>query len=239
MGTQFGKLFVVATPIGNLSDITLRALKILKSSNLILAEDTRKSGILLKHYEIDTPMKSYRDQNHERVFPKILALLQQGNNIALVSDSGTPLISDPGFRLVKELRENNIEIESIPGPSALVAALSISGLPTDNFTFLGFLPKGSGKREKILSTFDPACSLLGRAGRLLPSTLIIYESPFRILKLLETILKTLGNRKIFIANELTKKFEKTWSGDAKLLISKFETLKCKGEFVVLVAKKDF
>jgi 16S rRNA (cytidine1402-2'-O)-methyltransferase len=223
-----GKLFIIATPIGNLSDITLRALQILKSSNLILAEDTRRSQILLNHYKINTQLISYRDQNHNKVFPQILANLQAGQDIALISDSGTPLISDPGFRLVKELRERNIKILTIPGPSAVTAALSISGLPTDNFIFLGFLPKSSAKRKKILSAF---C--------LLPSTLIIYESPFRIKKLLDEIYKTLGNRTIFIANELTKKFEKIWYGKIIKLINEFKDIKPKGEFVVLVAKEDF
>lgn len=226
--TNCGTIYVVATPIGNLQDITLRAIEVLKQVDVILAEDTRKSGVLLKKHTIATPMKSYRDQNHKRVFPMIVELLQSGKNIGLISDSGTPLISDPGYKLIQGLQQLNLNvpITPVPGPSAAIAALSISGLPTDKFTFLGFLPKGSGKRKNILETFGT-----------LDTTLILYESPFRVKKLLSQIYDTLGNRDVFVANELTKKFERTWFGNVASLIKKFDTLQPKGEFVVLVAKK--
>jgi 16S rRNA (cytidine1402-2'-O)-methyltransferase len=223
-----GEFYIVATPIGNLRDITLRAIEILKDVNMILAEDTRKTKILLDHYQIKTMVMSYRDQNHNRVFPKILHYLQQGRNLALVSDSGTPLISDPGFKLINKLLEFEIKVVSIPGPSALITALSISGLPTDNFTFLGFLPKGAAKRKKILDTFGK-----------LETTLVIYESPFRIIKLLNQVKEKLGNRTVCVTNELTKKFEKVWRGKVNEVEEKMEKCKLKGEFTVLVAKEGF
>lgn len=223
-----GKPYIVATPIGNLKDITLRAVETLKEVDITLAEDTRKTSILLNHYKIDTNLLSYRDQNHSRVFPKILRLLQQGKNLALVSDSGTPTISDPGFKLVRDLIKFNIQIIPIPGPSATNTALSVSGFPTDNFTFLGFLPKAPGKRKKILATF-------GKLG----TTLLIYESPFRIQKLLNQINSVLGNRNICVTNELTKKFERVWRGKVRDLTKSIGEKRLKGEFTILVAKKDF
>ena len=148
-----GKLYVVATPIGNLKDMSFRAIETLKSVIFILAEDTRETKKLLNEYDINTQLVSYRDQNHERMIGKILEKLDMGLNLALVSDCGTPLISDPGYRLVRDLRMKGYEILSIPGPSALTSAISISGLPTDSFSFLGFLPKSEGKREKILKKY--------------------------------------------------------------------------------------
>ena len=145
-------LYVVATPIGNMKDITLRALEVLKSVDLVISEDTRETSKLFKQYGIDKPQISYRDQNHLKVLPVILETLSSKKSVALVSDSGTPLISDPGFKLVKAVREKNFKIEPIPGPSALIAALSASGLPTDKFAFLGFLPKGANQRKKLIKT---------------------------------------------------------------------------------------
>lgn len=220
-----GKLYVVGTPIGNLKDITLRAIETLKSVTVVLAEDTRKSAILLKQYGIKTKMISYRDQNHERIFPQILQLLLTGNNLAVISDSGTPTISDPGYKLVSDLHKHDIEIVTIPGPSAVIAALSISGLPTDKFTFLGFLPKGEGKRK----------SLLEKHGKL-DTTLILFESPFRIEKLLHQIQLVLGERNVCVANELTKKFEKAWVGTPSELSSLLQSVSTRGEFVVLISK---
>ncbi len=223
-----GKFFIVATPIGNLKDITFRAVETLKKANLILAEDTRKSSILLNHHQIETKMLSYRDQNHNKVFPQILQGLFNGKNIALISDSGTPLISDPGFKLISELQNNDVEIITIPGPSALIAALSISGLPTDNFSFLGFLPKSKAKRRSILKSY-------GKQN----ATIIIYESPYRVKQLLEEIETKLGNRKTFVANELTKKFEREWRGSVSKIRKQIENESLKGEFCILVAKEDF
>ena len=180
-----GTLYIIATPIGNLADITLRALEVLKNVSVILSEDTRETDKMLKRYEMNKKQISYRDQNHESIFPYILNELEKGNDIAIVTDSGTPLISDPGFKLVRELIGKNMNVVSIPGPSAVTASLVVSGLPTDKFSFLGFLPKSEGQIARILNDYGK-----------LDSTLIIYESPFGVKKLLNIIKNTLGNRKI-------------------------------------------
>lgn len=223
-----GKLFIVATPIGNLSDITLRAIEVLKEVSYILSEDTRETDKILKKYEITASQLSYRDQNHLQIFPKIVQILDDGANIALVSDSGTPLISDPGYKLVNELIEKGYEVESIPGPSALISALVSSGLPADKFSFVGFLPKSSGQIKKILQTYGK-----------LDSTLIIYESPFRIAKLLNYIKESLGDRRVVLANEITKVHEKFYRGTVSEILNEVQDKKLKGEFVALVAKEDF
>jgi len=223
-----GRLFIVATPIGNLSDITLRSLEVLKKVSYILSEDTRETDKLLKKYDIACSQLSYRDQNHKRIFPKITQILDTGTDVALVSDSGTPLISDPGFKLVSELIKKGYEVESIPGPSALISALVSSGLPTDKFSFVGFLPKSSGQIKKILQSYGN-----------LDSTLIIYESPFRVAKLLNYIKEILGERQIVLANEITKMHEKFYRGLVSEVLSQIEGKKTKGEFVVLVAKEGF
>jgi 16S rRNA (cytidine1402-2'-O)-methyltransferase len=222
-------LYIVATPIGNLEDITFRAVDTLKRVQFILAEDTRVTGKLLKKYDIRTQLVSYRDQNHENILPKVKEKLDMGLDLALVSDAGTPTLSDPGFKLVRELREEGYEIYSIPGAFAGAAALSISGLPTDKFLFLGFLPKSGGKREAALKVYgDLDCSIL------------LYESPNRIVQLLKEISKMLGDkRKIFIASELTKLFEKHWYGTASELIERFDdedNSNLKGEFTVVIGK---
>jgi 16S rRNA (cytidine1402-2'-O)-methyltransferase len=225
-----GKLYIVATPIGNLEDITLRAIETLKKVPFILAEDTRESKKLLDRYDIKTQLISYRDQNHKRILPKVIEKLDMGLNLALVSDNGTPLISDPGYKLVKELRERGYEVASIPGPSAVTSALSIGGLPTDKFSFLGFLPKSDGKRTDILSDFLR-----------LDSTLVIYESPNRIFKLL-TLVKDINNKiTVSAIRDMTKTREKIYFGDISEVIN---TLKNDGlednphgEWVVLLSKK--
>lgn len=219
-----GKLYVVATPIGHLEDMTFRAVDILKKVVFVLAEDTRESKKLLDRYDIGTQLISYRDQNHERIFPKVLGKLDMGLDLALISDCGTPLISDPGYKLVSELRELGYEIIPIPGPSALTAALSVSGMPTDKFIFLGFLPKSEGKRVDLLKKY-------GKLG----STLVIYESPHRLLKLLKQIHKVLGERRIFLAKDISKKREGFILEDVSSLIKKLEKEeKIHGEYVVLV-----
>jgi 16S rRNA (cytidine1402-2'-O)-methyltransferase len=228
MNDNNGRLYVIATPIGNLKDITLRALEILKEVDCIIAEDTRKTRILLNKYQINKPLLSYRDQNHTKMLPQIIAMLQSGKRLALVSDSGTPLISDPGFKLLEKITETGFLVIPIPGPSASIAALSISGLPTDCFTFLGFLPKSMGKRRKILQKFGD-----------LDSTIILYESPFRLKRLLEDIEVSLGNRTIFIANELTKKFEKTLKGNVHDVLIRFKELSPRGEYTICIAKHSF
>lgn len=222
-----GKLYVVATPIGNLGDITLRAIEILKGVPFVLAEDTRESIKLLKRYDIPTQLISYRDQNHERMIGKIREKLDMGLNLALISDCGTPLISDPGFKLVRELKQDGYVVESIPGPSAIIAALSISGLPTDRFSFLGFLPKSDKKRVEILNMYL-------RLG----STVILYESPKRVLDLLNSIHSCSFESTVVLAKDLTKKREEVLSGSTDELIQILNergfNISPHGEFVVMV-----
>ena len=223
-----GTLYIVSTPIGNLSDITLRALEVLKSVDVILSEDTRETAKILSKFEITKKQISYRDQNHSLVMPKILDLLNSGMNLALASDSGTPLISDPGYKLVRDCIDKGINVISIPGPSAALSALSISGLPTDKFVFVGFLPKQASQRKKLLEKYGK-----------LDCTLVIYESPYRLSKLLSETLNVLGNRKVCIANELTKIYEKVLRGNVINLMAETENIHIKGEIVFLVAKEGY
>jgi len=223
-----GKLYIIATPIGNLTDITLRALETLKEVAMILSEDTRETDKILKKYEIDKPQLSYRDQNHDYIFPRLEETLENGLNLALISDSGTPLISDPGFKLVRDLIKKGFEIVSIPGPCAAISALVTSGFPTDKFSFLGFLPKSSGERSKLLRNYGN-----------LDSTLVIYESPFRIEKLLKEIHENLGERYICLANEITKIHEKILRGSLGIVLESVKGKRLRGEFVVIVGKEGF
>ncbi len=223
-----GKLYIIATPIGNLTDITLRALETLKEVDMILSEDTRETDKILKKYEIDKPQLSYRDQNHDYIFPRLEETLENGLNLALISDSGTPLISDPGFKLVRDLIKKGFEIVSIPGPCAAISALVTSGFPTDKFSFLGFLPKSSGERSKLLRNYGN-----------LDSTLVIYESPFRIEKLLKEIHENLGERYICLANEITKIHEKILRGSLGIVLESVKGKRLRGEFVVIVGKEGF
>lgn len=223
-----GNLYVVATPIGNMADITFRAVEVMRQVALILSEDTRETGKILAKFELSgKPQISYRDQNHDRILPRILDTLSAGQDIALMSDSGTPLISDPGYKLVRDLITNGVNVVSIPGPSAVISSLVVSGLPTDKFTFLGFLPKGGGARKTLLQTYGN-----------LEATLVIYESPFRVKKLLEEIQEALGDRKICLASELTKLHEKIFRGSVKDAILNTAAQAPKGEYVVLIGKKD-
>jgi 16S rRNA (cytidine1402-2'-O)-methyltransferase len=196
-----GKLYVVATPIGNLSDMTFRAVDILQKVPFILAEDTRESKKLLEKHDIQTQLVSYRDENHDKVLEKILEKLEMGLDLALISDAGTPLISDPGYKLVRHLREANFEVIAVPGPSAVTAALSVSGLPTDRFVFFGFLPKSQTRREKIISGYKD-----------LHNTLVFYESPKRLIGFLGTVSKVLGDVKIFLAKDISKLREEYFYG---------------------------
>jgi 16S rRNA (cytidine1402-2'-O)-methyltransferase len=223
-----GNLFIISTPIGNLSDISLRALDVLKEVDLVLSEDTRETDKILKKYEIEKSQLSYRDQNHEVMLPKIEEFLDNNLNVALISDSGTPLISDPGYKLVRELIRKGFNIVSVPGPSAVISALVISGFPTDKFSFLGFLPKSSGERSKILKIYGS-----------LDSTLVIYESPFRIEKLLKEINENLGDRFVCLANEITKVHEKVTRGRVSMVLETVKGKRLKGEFVVLIGKEGF
>jgi 16S rRNA (cytidine1402-2'-O)-methyltransferase len=221
-----GKLYIVSTPIGNLADMTFRAVEVLKTVDLIAAEDTRHTGILLKHYAIDTKQIAYHDHNKEKVTPGIIEKLRDGAKIAVVSDAGTPGISDPGFYLIRECLRNSIEVEPIPGASAMIAALVVSGLPTDRFCFEGFLPKTSGKLNARLTELKNE-----------KRTLIFFESPHRLLKILPVMLEVLGDRRAFIGRELTKKFEQHYRYSLSELIAFFRSNPPKGEIVLVIAGK--
>jgi len=222
-----GTLYVVGTPIGNLSDLTFRAETTLKAVDLIAAEDTRTSRKLLGHYNISTPLVAYHDNNEINQAKKLFDKLNKGDSIAIISDAGTPGISDPGYRIVNLASKENIEVVTIPGPSAVTAALSVSGMPTDHFYFEGFLPPKKGRKTR----FELLESL--------PATVVIFESPQRVIRTLKDIHNYWGNRIISVCRELTKMHEETLLGtvtDAEIYFSKS---KLKGEFVLLVAKKGY
>jgi 16S rRNA (cytidine1402-2'-O)-methyltransferase len=216
-------LYVVATPIGNLRDITLRALDVLKEVDFILCEDTRTSGVLLKHYDIHKELISFNARMEEKKIESVIKRIKSGDTCALLSDAGTPAISDPGVRLVNEARKNDIEIAGIPGANAAILALSIAGLPTDSFVFEGFLPQKKG-RQKILK-------ILSEEER----TIVLYESMYRIEKLINEINEYMPDRVIAIGRELTKKFEELWRGKPNEILDSLPDHKLKGEFVVIIA----
>src|SRR5947209_1620304 len=219
-----GTLYLVATPIGNLEDITLRALRTLKECDLVAAEDTRRTGQLLKYFGISKPLLSYFQFNEARRSEQIIERLGQGQKIALLTDAGSPGISDPGERVVKAAIAAGFRVEAVPGPSALVAALTASGLPTEEFHFIGFLPHKSGQRRKkleSLKSFDGA--------------LVLYESPYRIEKVLTELNEVFPERHIVLARELTKKFEEFLRGKPTELLALAQKRSLKGEFVVLIA----
>lgn len=216
-------LYIVSTPIGNLQDITLRALDVLKSVDLIAAEDTRHTKILLTYFEISTSLTSYFEHNEVKKSEYLLGLLLEGKNIALVTDAGTPGISDPGYRLIHLAQEKQIPMTVVPGPCALIAALTLSALPTDSFIFAGFLPVKSAGRQKKLLEFSQE-----------KRTVILYESPHRILKTLEDIHDVLNDWDVVVAREITKKFEEVRRGKASELIEHFSKTTPKGEFVLLL-----
>ena len=219
-----GTLFVLATPIGNMEDITLRALRTLKEVALVAAEDTRHTRKLLSRHKISTSLTSYHDFNKEKRTPDILKKLKSGKSVALVTDAGTPAVSDPGYYLVRAAIRADIDVVPIPGPSALVAALSVSGLPTDSFVFAGFVPRKSAKRRQLLKELKEE-----------PRTLIFYESPKRLLGLMEDLVDVMGNRKAVLARELTKIHEETLRGSLSQLTDELTgrpTLK--GECTLLV-----
>lgn len=225
-------VYVVSTPIGNLGDITYRAVQVLQEVEFILAEDTRTSAKLLKKYGIETQMVSYRDQNHDQMIEKILEKLSMSMRLAIISDAGTPLISDPGYRLINYLREAGIKVFSVPGPSSVVAALSVAGLPTDQFIFVGFLPKSDVKIKKLLT--QPLE---------LEATVVYFDSPNRIIKNLET-LKSSGlvdaTRRIAVAKDLTKLYEDCYYGSIDAVLEKMKTIsQIKGEYVVSISKTGF
>jgi len=216
-------LYIVSTPIGNLKDISLRALEILKSADLIAAEDTRQTRKLLARYGIHTPLTSYFEHNKFIKGPYLMRQLKEGKNIALVTDSGTPGISDPGYRLIQLAIQDKIALTAIPGPSALIDALVLSGLPSDRFIFEGYLPVKSGARKKRLKEILKE-----------KRTVIFYESPHRLIKALKDIQEILRNREIVVLRELTKKFEQVVRGNAAAILQYFQAHLPRGEFVLLI-----
>ncbi len=218
-------LYVVSTPIGNLRDITLRALDVLGQVDLVAAEDTRRTGVLLRTYGIHTPTTSYHEYNRVRKTPELVRRLQAGQSVALVSDAGTPGISDPGAHLVREALAQGIPIQAVPGPTALLTALVISGLATDRFVFEGFLPVKKGRRTRLESLREE------------PRTLVFYESPHRLLRTLRELLAVLGDRRAVVARELTKKFEEVVRGSLSELVTAIEVRGVKGEVVLIVEGK--
>ncbi len=221
---QPGTLYLVATPIGNLEDITLRALRTLKECDLVAAEDTRRSGQLLKHFGISRPLLSYFQFNEAKRSEEIIERLRRGEKVALVTDAGSPGISDPGERVVKAAIAAGFRVESVPGPSALVAALTASGLPAEEFHFIGFLPHKSGQRRRELERL-----------KTIRGTLVFYESPYRIEKLLVELNDIYPGRQVVLARELTKKFEQFLRGTPAELLEVLQQRALKGEFVVMVA----
>jgi len=220
------KLYIVPTPIGNLKDITLRALQVLQETDMILAEDTRVTKKLLMHYNISKPVLAYHQYNEHKQLNSFLSLIEQHNTLALVSDAGTPGISDPGFLLIRACLQNNIEVECLPGATAFVPALVNSGFPCDRFYFYGFLPQKKGRKTAIerVSTLE--------------ETVILYESPFRLLKTLEQLKEATGeDRKICVSRELTKIYEENFRGTIAEAISYFSAKTVKGEIVLLIEGK--
>lgn len=220
------KLYLVPTPIGNLEDITFRAVRVLKEVNLILAEDTRKSGILLKHYSISKPLRAFHKHNEHKQLQHIIDQILAAGSVALVSDAGTPGISDPGFLLIRECIARDIEVESLPGAAAFLPALINSGLPSDKFVFEGFLPQKKGRKKRL--------EFLREEQR----TMVFYESPYRIRKFLAELAEVLGpEREASVSRELTKMYEENVRGTLEELMLYFEEKEPKGEFVLVVAGK--
>jgi len=218
------KLYVVPTPVGNLEDMTFRAIRVLKSVDLILAEDTRTSGFLLKHFEIKTPMHSHHKFNEHKTVENVVQRIKSGQTVALISDAGTPAISDPGFLVVRQCVENGIEVECLPGATAFVPALVASGLPNDRFCFEGFLPQKKGRQTKI--------NILATESR----TMIFYESPFRLVKTLTQLSEAFGvERKASVSREISKIYEETKRGTLQELIQYYTEHIPKGEIVIIVA----
>lgn len=222
-----GILYIVSTPIGNLKDITFRAIEILRKISLVACEDTRVTGKLLSHYDIKSPLMTLNDFNEEEKVPEIISRLKMNESVALVSDAGTPLISDPGFKLVRACLKYNIKIETIPGVSAVTTALTVSGLPTDKFLFVGFLSKKDGARIKVLNDLNAICNILGQ-------TIIIFETPHRLVKTMHSIKEVFGDIEIAVARELTKLHEEVRREKISDSIDHFEKVKPKGEFVILL-----
>lgn len=223
--TPIGTLYLVSTPIGNLEDITLRALRILKEVDLIAAEDTRQTRRLLTHYDIHTPLTSYFEGNQQiKKCDKLIDRMKTGETIALVSDAGTPVISDPGYPLLRGCIDAGIPIVPIPGASAVITAASVAGLPLHNFAFEGFLSPKSGKRKRQLSVLTDE-----------ERTLIFFESPYRVCRFFEDVLEVMGNREIVVTRELTKRFEEIFRGNVNEALQKFRDTEPRGEFTIVIA----
>ena len=221
-------LYIVATPIGNLGDISLRALETLRAVDVVASEDTRKTGIMLKHFEISKPQVSFYEQNEQKHLPRLIGMLKEGKDVALVSNAGTPGVSDPGFTLVRAALEEGIAVTAVPGPSALIMALVLSGLPVHAFTFRGFPPRKSGARRNFLAIDEAS-----------PHTLIFYESPYRLVDFLKDALAVYGDRPAAVANDLTKKFEAITRGPLSELIERFgKEEKLLGEYTVVIGGRD-
>jgi 16S rRNA (cytidine1402-2'-O)-methyltransferase len=218
------KLFVVPTPVGNLEDMTLRAVKVLKEADLILAEDTRTSAFLLKHFEVKTPMLSHHKFNEHKTVESVIKRIKSGQKIALISDAGTPGISDPGFLVVRKCIDNEIEVECLPGATAFVPALVCSGLPSDRFCFEGFLPQKKGRQTRLHALKDEK------------RTMIFYESPFRLVKTLTQFTEVFGpDRQVSVSREISKLYEETRRGTLAEIAAHFTTHPPKGEIVIIVA----
>ena len=220
-----GTLYLVATPIGNLEDMSPRAIRILREAGLIAAEDTRHTGKLLKHFRIETPLTSYFEHNKLNKLDYILDKLSNGD-VALVSDAGMPAINDPGYELVRSALASNFDVIPVPGPSAPISALAVSGLPTDVFLYLGYLPHKTGERRKFIGQVAS-----------MPYTLIFLESPHRIVESLEDLLSLLGDRRICVAREMTKMFEEYWRGAVSGAVTYFRKQPARGEFTLVVEGK--
>lgn len=226
MNTEKTSLYIVPTPIGNLGDITLRSLEILKSVDTILAEDTRKSGILMKHYDISKPLYSFHAFNEHQKLPGLIKRMKEGESMALVSDAGTPGISDPGFLLIRACLQEGIQVDCLPGPTALIPALVKSGFPTDRFVFEGFLPHKKGKQTALKNLAEEV------------RTVVLYESPHRLEKTLNQMVPFFGeDRKVSVSREITKIHEETFTASLKEALAHFSQNKVRGEIVIVVDGK--
>ncbi len=219
-------LYICPTPIGNLKDITIRVVEVLQNVDLILAEDTRITRNLLNKYEIKTPLKSFHSYTNQKRLEEIVSELRKGKNFALVSDAGTPGISDPGYNLIKACIDNKIHIEALPGPTSFVPALLLSGLPPDHFLFYGFLPRKKGKRQKILKNFED-----------FEGPIIYFESPYRVREFLSDVLESLGDRSVALVREISKMHEEVLRGNASEILNKIHDSTIKGEVVFVVGQK--
>ncbi|UCF04269.1 MAG: 16S rRNA (cytidine(1402)-2'-O)-methyltransferase [bacterium] len=217
------RFYLVSTPIGNLGDISSRAVDVLSSVDLVLAEDTRKARILLTHYGVKTPVRSYHDHNKERITPSLIRQMRSGKTIALIADAGTPTVSDPGYYIIRKLIEEGIEFTAIPGPSAVLQALVLSGLPPDRFTFFGYVPRSAGARRRVIME---AAEGIGTA--------VFFESPRRLRKTLAEIAGLLEDREVVVARELTKIHEEIVRGSASVLLEHFTANVPKGEITLLI-----